>query len=71
MEIKLIHYLDVIDPDTLVNVIDGTRTLDFGVHTIEELLEDNFFRSSVYRTATVAKVCAVQGDEPYICILVD
>lgn len=71
MEIKLIHYLDVIDSDTLVNIIDATRTLDFGIHTIEELLEDSFFRNNVYRTTTVARVCAVQGDAPYICILVD
>lgn len=69
MEIKLIHYLDVIDSDTLVNII--TREFDFGVRTIEELLEDDFFRKNIYRTATVAKVCAVQGDDPYICILAD
>lgn len=72
---KLSDFLSVIDPETLVNVIDRTTVLDFGVKSVDKLYEDRFFYNNVLRSGTVRNVSAVADDRPeiqaYICILVE
>lgn len=69
---RLIDFLDVIDPKAKVNLIDSVLTLDFGIKTVGELYDESFFYNNILRNRNVDNVIAVHDKkETYICILCD
>ena len=71
---KLADFLNTIDPETFVNILDRTYGIDYGVKTVDQLYEESYFRKML-PTQTVHNVIAVRDDRKeigaYICIAVN